>query len=109
LRKLTGVGQRLAIFAEHVEILRSLDRRGLNDRNGLIVSRQRPQGAGIFNRGCLLARVTVVTLAQFVGVSPELGVVCRLAPRFRNRAGDIAKIVAAGEQGCRARERGHEP
>jgi hypothetical protein len=105
LRELPCVRERLAIFAQHVEILRRLDSCGLDDGDGLVVSGESPQGPRIFDRSGLLAWVTVVTFAQFLRVGPELRVVRRVGCRPRNGAGDVTKVVAAGKrrgEGCEA-------
>jgi hypothetical protein len=108
LRELAGIGQRLAVFAEHLEVLRRFDGRGLDDRDRFAVSGERPQRPRVFDRNRLLAGIAVVTPARLIGVSPELRLVRRLGRRAIDGAGDVAEVVAAGQRRADRRERSDE-
>ena len=104
LRQLACVRQRLAVFAENVEILRGLDRRRLNDRDRLIVARQGAEGARVFDRGRLLARVALVAATAITGIGAKLRFVARERGGAADRTRDVAEIIAAAERRRGARE-----
>ena len=57
LIELAVVGERLAVGAEHFEILRRLDRRRLHHRRRFAVAGQRAQRPRVIDRGDLLAGI----------------------------------------------------
>jgi len=108
LGELAGVGQRLAVFGKHVEILRGLDGGGLDDRDRLAVAGERAQSARVFDGRRLLARILLVALAGLVRVAPEPRLVRRHGSWARNGAGDVAEVAAAGERRGDRRDRDDE-
>ena len=98
LCELAGVGERLAIFAEHVKILRGLDGRRLDDRDRLAVSGKRAQRPGVFDRGGFFAGIALVALPALIGVGLQPRLVGRHGARSGNGAGDVAEVVAAGKR-----------
>ena len=108
LCQLACVGQRLAVFAKNVEILRGLDRRRLNDRDGLIVARQGAEGARVFDRGHLLARVALVAPPAIIGIGAKLRFITRERRGAVDRTRDVAEIVAPAKRRRAARE-GQDP
>ena len=71
LFELAVVGERLAVGAEHFEIMRRLDRRRLHHRRRFAVAGQRAQRPRVIDRGDLLAGIAVVALAPIVGVGAQ--------------------------------------
>jgi hypothetical protein len=108
LRELSGIGQRLAVFAEHVEILGRLYRRRLDDGDRLAVSRQRAQRPRVCDRGGFLPRIALVALAAILDVGAQLRLIGRQNRRSADRAGDVAEVLTAGERRRNGRQDGDE-
>ena len=101
LRQFAGVGERLAVFAENLVILRRFDRRRPHHRRRLAVAGQRAQAPRVIDRGGLVAGILVVSLAPFVGVGAPLVA----ARRRRLRGGLDARPRQAGDLDATAQRR----